>query len=132
MYLSILLASIAGMVVGFLWYGPLFGKLWRNLKGMSEEEMRANKEKGMTWIFVQNFLAYVVMAYIFYDVVGVMFLPFTQALWATFWLWLGFVATVVFVNNLYSGKPSYGLFLVDSLHYLFTMEAMTMVLVYWG
>ena len=30
-YLAIALATVAGMVVGWLWFGPLFGRVWRRL-----------------------------------------------------------------------------------------------------
>ena len=30
-YLAIALATVAGMIVGWLWFGPLFGRVWRRL-----------------------------------------------------------------------------------------------------
>ncbi|HLD39833.1 MAG TPA: DUF1761 family protein, partial [Candidatus Nanoarchaeia archaeon] len=32
-YLAVLVAAIAAYVVGFLWYGPVFGKKWMALMG---------------------------------------------------------------------------------------------------
>ena len=46
-YLSVLVATIAGMVVGFIWYGPLFGKTWIRLTKFSQTDINKAKEKGM-------------------------------------------------------------------------------------
>ena len=38
--LGILLAVVAGMVWGMLWYGPLFGKKWQALVGKKDAELK--------------------------------------------------------------------------------------------
>ncbi len=40
-YLAILVAGLVPMVVGSLWYGPLFGKRWLELMETTEEEIAA-------------------------------------------------------------------------------------------
>jgi len=37
--IAVLLAMFGFMVVGFLWYGPLFGKRWMELNGFTPETM---------------------------------------------------------------------------------------------
>lgn len=37
-WLAVLAAVVANMVLGFLWYGPLFGKSWRAAVGKTEED----------------------------------------------------------------------------------------------
>ncbi len=39
-FLAILVAAIAHMVLGFLWYGPLFSKPWMAARGMKAEDMQ--------------------------------------------------------------------------------------------
>lgn len=49
--LAVLLATLASMIVGFLWYGPLFGKIWIKLSNHKESEMDksgVNKMYAMT------------------------------------------------------------------------------------
>ena len=36
-FLAILVASLSTLVVGFIWYGPLFGKAWLFENGFTEE-----------------------------------------------------------------------------------------------
>lgn len=38
-YIAVILAAVAANVLGFIWYGPLLGKQWMKLSGMSQEKM---------------------------------------------------------------------------------------------
>ncbi len=42
-YLAVVVAAIANMVLGFLWYGSLFGKQWIKLSGFTAEAMNEAK-----------------------------------------------------------------------------------------
>jgi len=42
-YLAVLVAAIASMALGFLWYGPLFGNQWKKLMGFTDKSMKAMK-----------------------------------------------------------------------------------------
>lgn len=53
-WLAVLVASLAAFAVGFVWYGPLFGKKWASLHGFTEESM---KESNMVLIFGGAFVA---------------------------------------------------------------------------
>ncbi len=39
-FLIFLGAAFVPMVIGFVWYGPLFGKTWMNLMGFTEESLK--------------------------------------------------------------------------------------------
>jgi len=39
-YLAVFVSALSGFVVTLLWYGPLFGRLWTRINGLSEEEIR--------------------------------------------------------------------------------------------
>lgn len=34
-YLAVIVAAAASMIIGMIWYGPLFGKTWRSLMGFT-------------------------------------------------------------------------------------------------
>lgn len=38
-WLAVVVAVVASQVLGFLWYGPLFGKAWMAASGKTREEM---------------------------------------------------------------------------------------------
>ena len=56
-YLAILVAGISNMVIGFLWYGPIFGKMWMGLIGKTADELSSNPI-----IYVVSFLLSLLMA----------------------------------------------------------------------
>ena len=57
---AILVSGVISMVVGAIYYGPLFGKLWMKLTGITEED--AKKAPPTNYLFA--FIAYIVLAVI--------------------------------------------------------------------
>lgn len=53
-------ASLVGFVIGAIWYGPLFGKVWMKEVGMTEEDI---KKASMAKIFGLTFVFQFIMAY---------------------------------------------------------------------
>ena len=47
-WLGVVLAALAGFVVGGIWYGPIMGKKWMGAVGLSEEQI---KEGNMPLIY---------------------------------------------------------------------------------
>lgn len=39
-FLAIIVSTIVTMILGMLWYGPIFGKTWMKLSGMKEKDMK--------------------------------------------------------------------------------------------
>lgn len=59
-FLAVIAATLSTFLVGWLWYGPLFGKAWMNAVGVTEEEI----EKGsMAKIFGLAFIFELIMAF---------------------------------------------------------------------
>lgn len=53
-FYAILVAAISTLLVGFVWYGPLFGKAWMAETGFTEEELKKGsmvKIFGLTFVF---------------------------------------------------------------------------------
>jgi Protein of unknown function (DUF1761) len=57
--LATLLATVLSFVLGGLWYGPVFGKTWMRLVGVTEAALRENFNPAKTYgiTFVLAFLA---------------------------------------------------------------------------
>jgi hypothetical protein len=134
-YLAVLVAAIASMVVGFLWYGPLFGKLWMKLSGKTKESMDEAKKKGMTKAYVLMFVGSLVMAYVlanalvfassYLQVSGV-----SAGLMSGFFNWLGFIAPVTLGMVLWEGK-SWKLWVLHNGHELISLCIMGVILALW-
>ena len=68
-WLAVLLGGVFSMILGFLWYGPLFGKLWLRAIDKKEEELKSSPA-----IYVLAFLGALVTGYVLAVLVAVMFL----------------------------------------------------------
>ena len=131
-YLAVLAAAIASMVLGFLWFGPLFGKQWTGLMGFDKKKMEEAKKKGMppqTWIIM--IVSSVVTAFVLAHFVKyVNAATVMDALQLGFWTWLGFFAAVMIGMVLWEGKPWKLYFLVVAYH-LVNLLVMASILALW-
>ncbi len=92
-WLAIIVAAIIRMAVGFAWYSqPLFLKPWQALTGVTPESMRAGLGKAM----VVDIIASLVMAFALANIiVGANITDWLNGALAGFWVWLGFMATLL-------------------------------------
>ena len=131
-YLAVLVAAIASMVVGFLWYGPLFGKMWMGLMNFDKKKMNEAKKKGMGKTYVLAFVTSLIMSYVLAHFVNyVQAKTIADGVVLAFWLWLGFFATTQLGMVLWEGKPV-KLYLINTLHYLVTLGVMSAILAVWA
>lgn len=127
-YLAILGAAIVAFAVGALWYGPLFGREWRRLMGIGEgANMGAMPTKAMTG----GFVATLILVYVLAGLMSAMQVAtVSAALVLAFWLWLGFVATIL-ANSVFYEKRSWNLYLINAAHYLVAIALAAVVLAWW-
>ncbi len=136
-YLAVLACAVVGMVVGFLWYGPLFGKAWSKMMGwgeMTPEKMKEMQKKAMPGYVVQ-FIGALVMAYVLSHTYAYAS-EFTQTfgiaggLMVGFWTWLGFIAPVTLGSILWEGKPI-SLWYINASFYLVELLAFGVIIALW-
>lgn len=103
-YFAILLCGISSMIIGFLWYGPFFGKEWAKLVGLTPEKQEKAK-KTMRETYTAMFIASLVMAWILFHFIWYaapgsynLFISIKVAIYA----WIGFVATVSYTKFLFT------------------------------
>ncbi len=107
-WLAVLVAAIATMIVGFIWYSnPMFGKAWMRVIGVdpSDKEQVEKIQKAAGPLYGFMFIGSLVAAYvlsIFISGLGAM--GASGGMKVAFWVWLGFIATVKFGDALFSGK----------------------------
>ena len=123
--LSVLVAAVAAMVVGFLWYGPLFGKAWMRLSGV-----RPQKKSMMSGMLL-GFLGALVLAFVLAAVIGLAGADTMGAgVAVAFWLWLGFSATHALGTVAWEGK-SWSLFWLNALGGLVSLVIQGAILAAW-
>jgi hypothetical protein len=127
-YLAIILAAIAGFVVGAAYYGTL-SKPW--MKAARIDPASATMSASL---FVTTFLAELVMAWILAGLVGHLG-PGQVTLWngviSAGFVWLGFVATTLVVNHRYGGF-GWDLTVIDAIHWLFVLVVMGAIIGWFG
>jgi hypothetical protein len=130
-YPAIVAAAVINMVIGTLWFGPLFGKAWMKMVGFTKEDMQKAKGAGMAKTYIAALAGALVMAYVlahFVQVGG----PATASTGAMigFWAWLGFVATTVLGPVLWE-KKSVNWYLLTVSYYLVILVVNGALLAAW-
>lgn len=138
-YLAVLASAVLSMVIGSLWYGPLFGKTWIRLMGWSKTEIEKGRKEmngaKMTKQYGIQFIGSLFMAFVLAHA-----LVFAKAylkeegisagLQTGFWNWIGFIAPVTLTSVLWEGKP-WKLWLINNSYNLVSLCAMGVLLSLW-
>ena len=102
--LAVVLATIVPMVLGFLWYGPLFGNLWMTARGVTREQMadvNVGQAYGMTTalaLVTAIAMAMVLSAASAHDLVAGITLGAIVG--------VGFVATALWTNGIFEQRST--------------------------
>jgi hypothetical protein len=108
---AIIVTSIISVIIGSLWYGPLFGKMWMASVGISMPgSMTPEIKKAMYRSYALVIVGSLIMNYVllhsivyassYYIEGGV-----AAGLMAGFWNWLGFVVPVSLGPVLWENRP---------------------------
>jgi Protein of unknown function (DUF1761) len=115
--LAILLAAIATVMIGFIWYSPpLFAKPWMREMSLDPDdkskidEMRKGASAAYSGSFIASFITAFVLA-LFRHLINVTTLE--RGMLVAAHAWLGFVATVQFTGALFT-KQSMKLFAINT------------------
>ncbi|MEZ5693441.1 MAG: DUF1761 domain-containing protein [Altererythrobacter sp.] len=107
-WIAVIAAAVSAFVLGGLWYGPLFGKKWMALVGLSEEQAKSGSP---AMIFGGAFVLSLVAAFVFAMFLGPKpGIEFATA--AGFAAGLCWVAATFGINYLFARKPL-ALWLID-------------------
>jgi hypothetical protein len=131
---SVLVAAVAAMVVGFLWYSPLlFARPWMVLMGYdpNDKAKLAEMQKGAGKMYGLSFLASLVSALVLAKIIAIT--TVSSALYGMkvgFAVWLGFVTTVQLTSVLFAKQPV-KLYLINTGYQLVCYVAMGAILAVW-
>lgn len=135
-YLAVLIAALASMALGFLWYSQMvLGKPWMKLKGYSHESLKADQKK-MGKFYALSFVLALVEAYVLTHIM-VFSMNFYHygavqtGLTSAFWIWLGFVMPTQATATIF-GDKKFKLLAIDTGYQLVSLLAMGLVLGYFG
>lgn len=128
---AILACGVAALVLGFFWYGPLFGKAWAGYTGWTEEKVKALPAMRMAMTYALTFLAALVTAFLL-DVLA--WALGSSGVRAGISLGLltgiGFSAMAFATTHLFEHKPL-GLWLIVSGYQLLYQVAAALIITLW-
>lgn len=104
-YIAIIVVSIIQLILGAVWYGPLFGKLWMKIMGADhtpKHEMEKMQKQMRPYYFMQLVLSIITNIILYYNIIG----------WSTISgpivaiaLWVGFVAPTQIASIIWGSTP---------------------------
>jgi hypothetical protein len=129
---AILLAAVATFVIGFLFHGPLFGKLWMRLANIhpTGNEKFSDMVPQMFWNFVVNIITASILAMLFWLIFSSPLMGmktwYKGAILAV-WVWLGFIVTSSSIDVIWM-KRSWKLWIFECISSLVAFVAMGIIL----
>ncbi|MCI0707519.1 MAG: DUF1761 domain-containing protein [Ignavibacteriae bacterium] len=137
-YLAVLACGIAAMVLGGVWYGPLFGKAWAKEMGWGNltPEQEAAMKKSAATAYPQQFVGALLTAFVLAHTTAAFITAMNEepsvslGLKGAFWNWLGFMVPVIYGDKLWGGK-SLKLFFINAFYQLVNLSVMAIILVSW-
>lgn len=124
--MGVILAAALNFIIGFLWYGPLFGKVWVRLMGFTEAQMKEGMKKGMAKPMILNAIANIMTASVFFTIAENLLLNPAKAFCFAILAWLGFSMPIYLNDTLWGGK-SWRLFWFSATYYLVTLLVCALV-----
>lgn len=127
-WLAVLVATVAAMVIGFLWYGPVFGKIWMAAMGKTQEEIRAAGSSMAIPISVITALITALALAVVMNAAGADTVS-EGIVWGLF-ASIGFIATSQMNNAVYEGRNS-TVTMLYIFYQLFTLAVMGTIIAAW-
>ena len=133
--LAVIVAAIAAFIIGFLFHGPLFGKLWMRLANiqMTGNEKLSDMYGKMLWNVVANLVTAFGLAIVYFFVLTSPFVggsALSKGLLSGFIVWLGFLVTATSIDVIWMGR-SRSLWLYECGASLVVMLAMGAIIAVW-
>lgn len=128
---SALVAAVAGFILGWIWYSPLFGKKWQSENGFTDEYL---KEGNMGMIFGIGFLLTLVMAIAMAMVVQGhedAAIGWMEGMIHGIYAGVGFMATALGLSYVYMRK-SLTIYLIDAGYQVIMLAVMGAILGAWS
>ncbi|GGF42533.1 hypothetical protein GCM10011321_36460 [Youhaiella tibetensis] len=100
-WLAIVLATVASMALGFVWYMAL-SRQWLAALGKKREDLNSSDPSPYVWSVIVQF----VMAYFIALLTPKLFgsTDVANGIWCAIHMWVGFVITAMILNHRYQGQ----------------------------
>ena len=125
-WIAVLIGTVFNMVLGTLWYGPLFGKLWLKIVNKNRDDLQSSAV-----MFLLPLVMALVSSYILAVLIeGLSITIWWQGLVMGIVIWVGIGATATFTTGTFEESPR-GAWLLFTLYYLIVYAAEGIVFAVW-
>lgn len=133
---AVIVAAIAAFIIGFLFHGPIFGKLWMKLANihLTGNEKLSQMIPQMAWNFLANLVTSYVLAIVYLFASTSAYTTgasISTAICVALWVWIGFLVTTTSIDVIWMGR-SVKLWLFESFCSLIVMIAMGGIIGAWA
>jgi hypothetical protein len=133
-YWAVASGAVLSMIIGAIWYGPIFGRKWMEIVGVSstDEEARKKMQKSAGPLYVVQFVLtlfqVLVLAHLLADT------KTASGIERSLWIWAAFViptlaGAVMWTNQ--SGKLKWARFLIQAGYQLVMFIVFGLLLQFW-
>jgi hypothetical protein len=137
-YLAIIVAGVVAMVIGGIWYGPLFGKAWMSGQGIdpNNREAISKMKKSAGPAYAQMFIGTLITGYVLAHIIWMSsialpdYSPLARGFSSGFWSWLGFVLPIKYGDKLWKGK-AFKYVAIDLGYYLVMLVVSGIIIAKW-
>ncbi len=132
---TVVIAAVVAFILGFLFHGPVGGKLWMKLANihMTGNEKLSQMVPQMLWNLLSNFVTAYVLAVVYLFASTSPFLggPGTRTgIVVALWVWFGFLVTSSSIEVIWMGRKV-PLWLFECVSSLIVMIAMGAIIGTW-
>ncbi|MCY4170265.1 MAG: DUF1761 domain-containing protein [Bacteroidetes bacterium] len=128
-WIAFVVAILLPMIVGSLWYGPIFGKIWMKMMDLTEEKIRENFNPVKS--YGGSFVGSIFTAYVFSLLITEMDMDtLFGGLTIGFVAWLGFALTTGWQSVAWENKGN-GVFLLNQAYNLIVYLLMGSIIGVW-
>ena len=128
-YVSVLVATIVSFIVGFLWYGPLFGKAWMKLNKISKKDIAKAQKDGIGSKMVLCLIGTFITAYVLSVVISNLGLVLmSEVIMLSLILGIGLISMTTILGSVLWDNKSWGLFLFNSIYWIINIEIISIVI----
>jgi hypothetical protein len=107
-YLAVLACAVLSMIIGTIWYGPMFGKKWMQITGSDkfDEQKRKEMQKSAMPLYGIQFVLSLIQAYILAQYVVIGSLIDISGVMNGFLIWLAFVMPTVAGSSMWNANSN--------------------------
>ena len=133
--LAVIASAIAAFIIGFLFHGPLFGKLWMKLADIhpTGNEKLSDMIPQMLWNLLSNFVTALILSVVYLLASTSPFLS-DAGVWGgiicAMLVWLGFLVTSSSIDVIWMGR-SVKLWLFECVSSFVVMVVMGLIIAIW-